>query len=99
MEAYLLHRLKQAGLERPCFDAIAVEMIASASDGVPRTINLLARTAWIEASQKKENTIFPPYSNFPASSCTYFPFQANNKHPSESRLISALRTAQLIVGL
>lgn len=57
VEAYLVYRLKQAGLERPCFEDSAIEMIASASDGVPRTINLIARTAWIEASREQQNKI------------------------------------------
>lgn len=57
VHAYLQHRLKQAGLDRPCFDDPAIEMIASASDGVPRTINLIARTAWIEASREQHTNI------------------------------------------
>ncbi len=57
VEAYLAHRLKQAGLDRPCFEDAAVEMIVAASDGVPRTINLIARTAWIEASRQQQNKI------------------------------------------
>lgn len=57
VEAYLVHRLKQAGLDRPCFEDAAIEMIAAASDGVPRTINLIARTAWIEASREQHNRI------------------------------------------
>ncbi len=61
VEAYLVYRLKQAGLERPCFEAAAIEMIASASDGVPRTINLIARTAWIEASREQQNKIAPKH--------------------------------------
>jgi len=55
--AFLEHRLKQAGLERPCFEDAAVEMLVAASDGVPRTINLIARTAWIEASRDQHNKI------------------------------------------
>jgi type II secretory pathway predicted ATPase ExeA len=57
VEAYLIHGLKQAGLERPCFEPNAIEMIAAASEGIPRTINLLARTAWIEASRLQHDTI------------------------------------------
>jgi len=57
VEAYLIHGLKQAGLDRPCFQQPTIEMIASASDGIPRTINLLARTAWIEASRQQHDTI------------------------------------------
>ncbi|MBT7068126.1 MAG: AAA family ATPase [Verrucomicrobia bacterium] len=61
VEAYLIHRLKQAGLDRPCFEDAAVEMIASASDGVPRTINLISRTAWIEASREQQSKITPKH--------------------------------------
>ena len=57
VEAYLGHALKQAGLQRACFEDAAIEMIVSASDGIPRTINLLARTAWIEASRQQDGTI------------------------------------------
>ncbi len=57
VEAYLIHGLKQAGLDRPCFETAAIEMIAAASDGIPRTINLLARAAWIEASRQQHDTI------------------------------------------
>lgn len=57
VDAYLTHGLKLAGLERPCFEPAAIEMIASASDGIPRTINLLARSAWIEASRQQHTTI------------------------------------------
>ena len=57
VEPYLVHGLKQAGLERPCFEPAASEMIASASEGIPRTINLLARTAWIEASRQQQTMI------------------------------------------
>jgi type II secretory pathway predicted ATPase ExeA len=61
VEAYLTHGLKQAGLECPCFDQAAIDMIATASDGVPRTINLLARMAWIEASRLNQRDITPQH--------------------------------------
>ncbi len=57
VEAYLEYRMKQVGLNRPCFEAAAIEMIASASDGVPRTINLIARAAWLEASGQQQTKI------------------------------------------
>jgi type II secretory pathway predicted ATPase ExeA len=57
IDAYLQHGLSIAGLDRPCFEPAAIEMIAAAAEGIPRTINLLARTAWIEASRLKHNTI------------------------------------------
>ena len=41
------------GIERPCFEPAAVELLASASEGIPRTINLVARAAWIQAAKEK----------------------------------------------
>lgn len=57
VEAYLTHGFAQAGLERPCLAPVAVELLAGASNGVPRQLNLLARTAWLEAAQAGSNTI------------------------------------------
>jgi type II secretory pathway predicted ATPase ExeA len=51
MEAYLNHQLRAAGLERDCFEPAAIELLAAASEGIPRTLNLLARAAWIEAAR------------------------------------------------
>ena len=53
LEAYLEHQLRQVGIERPCFEPAALDLLASASEGIPRTINLLARAAWIEAAKEK----------------------------------------------
>jgi type II secretory pathway predicted ATPase ExeA len=36
---------------------MAIDLLASASQGVPRLLNLLARTAWIAAGQAAANTI------------------------------------------
>ena len=73
VEPYLEHQLRQVGIERPCFEPAAVELLASASEGIPRTINLVARAAWIQAA--KDSRAFrsvPPTSRahwtlFPAS--------------------------------
>lgn len=61
VESYLLHGLRQVGLERPCLHPAAVELLASASSGVPRLLNLLARAAWIGAAQANLNTIGPEH--------------------------------------
>jgi type II secretory pathway predicted ATPase ExeA len=53
VETYLEHQLRQVGIERPCFEPAAVELLASASEGIPRTINLVARAAWIQAAKDK----------------------------------------------
>src|SRR5258708_24780267 len=53
VEPYLEHQLRQVGIERPCFEPAAVELLASASEGIPRIINLVARPPWIHAAQDK----------------------------------------------
>ena len=53
VEPYLEHQLRQVGIERPCFEPAAVELLASASEGIPRTVNLVARAAWIQAAKDK----------------------------------------------
>jgi type II secretory pathway predicted ATPase ExeA len=57
IEPYLTHGFAQAGLERPCLAPVAIELLAGASNGVPRQLNLLARTAWLEATQAGSSTI------------------------------------------
>ncbi len=61
IEPYLVHHLRQAGLDRPCLAVAAVDLLASASRGVPRLLNLLARAAWITAAQAAANTIGPEH--------------------------------------
>lgn len=60
-EAYLKHQFEQVGINRPCFENPALQMLIAASDGFPRTINLLARAAWIEASRCKADMINPDH--------------------------------------
>jgi type II secretory pathway predicted ATPase ExeA len=59
VEPYLDHGMRQAGLERPCFEPAAIDLLASASEGTPRLLNLLARSAWIAAAQAKRSSIGP----------------------------------------
>lgn len=47
---YLEKSLSAVGLTREVFEAPAIELLASASAGLPRTLCLLARAAWIEAA-------------------------------------------------
>lgn len=53
----LAHQAEHAGLMRECFDENAVAMIAAAAEGIPRTINLIARAAWCEASRQQDRLI------------------------------------------
>jgi len=58
---YLTHGFRQVGLERPCLSPAALDLLASASHGNPRLLNLLARAAWIAAAQSAANTIGPEH--------------------------------------
>ena len=61
IETYLTHGWRQVGLERPCLSAAALDLLAGASNGNPRLVNLLARAAWIEAAHAGANTITPEH--------------------------------------
>jgi len=56
-EAYLKHQFAQVGLARSCFEDPALQLIIAAAEGIPRTLNLLARAAWLEASRNKTDMI------------------------------------------
>lgn len=57
IEPYLQHQLSQVGLDRPLFAPAAIDLLASASGGFPRQLNLLGRCAWLAAAQNKANLI------------------------------------------
>ena len=55
--AYLVHGFRQVGIERPILAPAALDLLVGASAGLPRLLNLLARTAWLAAAQAGLNTI------------------------------------------
>jgi type II secretory pathway predicted ATPase ExeA len=59
IEPYLLAALRQVGIERPCLAPAAIDLLVSASAGIPRLLNLLTRTAWLATAQAGLNTIGP----------------------------------------
>jgi type II secretory pathway predicted ATPase ExeA len=61
IEPYLTHGFRQVGLERPCINPAALDLLASACDGNPRQLNLLGRAAWIAAAQANATTIGPEH--------------------------------------
>jgi len=61
IEAYLVHGLRQVGLERPCLKPAALDLLAAASNGNPRLLNLLTRAAWLGAAQAGVNLIGPEH--------------------------------------
>ena len=59
VDLYLRHHLRAAGIERDCFETAAIDLLAAASAGFPRTINYLARAAWLEAGKSGVLNITP----------------------------------------
>lgn len=58
---YLQHGLEQAGQKANCFGDTAIELLAEASSGVPRTLNFLARHAWTQAAARRAKQILPEH--------------------------------------
>jgi general secretion pathway protein A len=54
---YLNWHVSHAGLDRDIFAPAALDLLAEASDGNPRTLNLLAQAAWIAAARSGASTI------------------------------------------
>ena len=59
-ESYILHRLKKAGGNPNIFSSKAIEMIFQASNGIPRTINLLCDAALVYGFGYEFETIDAP---------------------------------------
>jgi len=55
--SYLDWHVSHAGLERDIFAGAAIDLLAEASEGNPRTLNLLARAAWITAARAGSSSI------------------------------------------
>jgi len=58
---YLNWQVSRAGLERDIFEPAAVDLLAEASQGNPRTLNLLAQAAWLAAARSTATTIHPEH--------------------------------------
>jgi general secretion pathway protein A len=56
-KAYLLHRLKVAGLERPLFTEGAIRQVYNLSGGIPRLINILCSRGMLAAYGKRKGQV------------------------------------------
>lgn len=54
---YLNYHLSRAGLDRDIFAPAAIDLLAEASEGNPRTLGLLAQAAWLAAARQDALTI------------------------------------------
>ncbi len=58
---YLNWQVSRAGLERNIFEPAATDLLSEASQGNPRTLNLLAQAAWLAAARSAATTIHPDH--------------------------------------
>jgi len=58
---YLSAALQNAGLSAQCIEPAAIELLIGASGGLPRSLNLLARAAWIHAATQGGQKIGPAH--------------------------------------
>jgi len=58
---YLQQSFAAVGINRPALEPAALNLLTSASSGLPRTLCLLARAAWIAAATAGAQTIQPPH--------------------------------------
>lgn len=58
---YLNWQVSRAGLERDIFAPAAIDLLAEASGGNPRTLNLVAQAAWIAAARGAATTVEPAH--------------------------------------
>ena len=55
--AYLDWHISRAGLESDVFAPAAIDLLAQASEGNPRTLGLLAQAAWLASAEENQFTI------------------------------------------
>jgi len=58
---YLAWHMARAGLDRQVFEPAATDLLAEASEGNPRTLNLLAQAAWLAAARAGASGIEPAH--------------------------------------
>ena len=58
---YLNWHVSRAGLDREIFAPAAVDMLAAASEGNPRTLKLLAQAAWLAAAREQTTGVEPSH--------------------------------------
>jgi len=58
---YLNWHLARAGLDREIFAPVAIDLLAEASEGNPRTLNLLAQAAWLASARAGASDIEPDH--------------------------------------
>jgi len=58
---YLYWHLRRAGMNRDVFQPAAIDLLAEAAEGSPRTLNLLAQAAWLAAARQGRSEVQPDH--------------------------------------
>jgi type II secretory pathway predicted ATPase ExeA len=80
---YLSTGLSAVGLSGSLIEAAAVELLASASAGLPRSLCLLARAAWISAATEKAQKITAAHVNMALQQVPCVPGLSVSSQPAE----------------
>lgn len=75
---YLEKSLASVGITRQVFEPAATELLAAASGGVPRSLQILARTAWIEAASEKSQLVLSSHLQKAIDQVPYAPGKQMN---------------------
>ncbi len=67
--AYLQYRIEQAGAKRPLFSRDALRLLARASGGIPRQLNILADRALLVAYAQEETEVNKPHARQAIREC------------------------------
>jgi len=75
---YLEKSLTSVGITRQVFEPAAAELLGAASGGIPRSLQILSRTAWIEAAGEKSQLVLPAHVQKAIDQVPYAPGKQMN---------------------
>ena len=78
MTQYLEKSMAAVGITRQVFDPAASDLLAAASAGLPRSLQMLARAAWLEAADQKSQTILAAHVQKAIDQVPYTPGKQMN---------------------
>jgi general secretion pathway protein A len=75
---YLEKSLASVGISRQVFEPAAADLLAGASGGIARSLQILARTAWIEAASEKAQSVLAAHVQKAIDQVPYAPGKQMN---------------------
>lgn len=58
---YIEHQFAAVGIDRPCFEEPALQLLIAAAEGIPRTLNQVAQASWLMAAAANSEMIRPDH--------------------------------------